>query len=174
MRRELLEASTALDRWPDKVRLMQRNWIGRSEGLSIRFALDPATAPPRDERGRDLHDAPRHAVRREVHRRLAGPSARRELARARSEARGLHRGVPQDRHRAGGDRARREEGLRHRHPRHSSLRSGWTLPVFVANFVLMDYGTGAIFGCPAHDQRDLDFVRRRRPRRDAGRLPARR
>ena len=57
-------------------------------------------------------------------------------------------------------RDRREEGLRHRHPRRASLRPDWQLPVYVANFVLMDYGTGAIFGCPAGDQRDLDFARK--------------
>ena len=52
-----------------------------------------------------------------------------------------------------------------------SMRIG-CLPVYVANFVLMDYGTGAIFGCPAHDQRDLDFANAYGLGNDAGRLPA--
>ena len=75
----------------------------------------------------------------------------------------------QHRHRAGGDRDRREEGLRHRH-RGRCIRSTrtWKLPVYVANFILMDYGTGAIFGCPAHDQRDLDFARKYGARRYPG------
>ena len=47
-----------------------------------------------------------------------------------------------------------DTGIRAVHP----FDPGWTLPVYVANFILMEYGTGAIFGCPAHDQRDLDFV----------------
>ena len=50
--------------------------------------------------------------------------------------------------------------------------AGWQLPVYVANFMLMDYGTGAIFGCPAHDQRDLDFVRKYGLPVHARRLPA--
>ena len=65
-----------------------------------------------------------------------------------------------DGHQRGGDRDRREEGLRHRHPRGAPVRPDWELPVWIANFILMDYGTGAIFGCPAHDQRDLDFARK--------------
>ena len=75
-----------------------------------------------------------------------------------SGARGVHRRVQAQRHRAGRDRDRREEGfdtgIRAVHP----FDPDWKLPVYVANFILMDYGTGAIFGCPAHDQRDLDFV----------------
>ncbi len=58
------------------------------------------------------------------------------------------------------DRQGREEGLRHRHSRRHPFDPSWELPVYVANFILMEYGTGAIFGCPAHDQRDLDFVNR--------------
>ena len=61
-----------------------------------------------------------------------------------------------------------DTGLKARHP----FDPEWRLPVYVANFVLMDYGTGAIFGCPAHDQRDLEFCRRLWPRQYASRLSA--
>ncbi len=72
---ELLDALDTLDRWPDKVRLMQRNWIGRSEGLLIRFALDTATTPRRRVRTEDIHNPARHTVRRQVHGDRAGSSA---------------------------------------------------------------------------------------------------
>ena len=112
---DLLDALDKLDRWPEKVRLMQKNWIGRSEGLLVRFALDPKTTPARRERARGLHHAAGHAVRREVHGDRARSSARRRGGEEESEARRIHRRMPAPRHRAGRDRHRREDGLRHRH-----------------------------------------------------------
>ena len=85
---ELLDALDKLDRWPEKVRLMQKNWIGRSEGLLVRFALDPKTTPERRNRARGLHHAAGHAVRREVHGDRARSSARRRGGEEESEARG--------------------------------------------------------------------------------------
>ena len=72
---ELLDALDEMERWPEKVRVMQRNWIGRSEGLLVRFVLDPASAPAGAHRARDLHDAAGHAVRGEVHGDRARPPA---------------------------------------------------------------------------------------------------
>jgi leucyl-tRNA synthetase len=160
MAEELLGALDGLERWPDKVRLMQKNWIGRSEGMLVRFALDPAT--PIGGHG-DLACfstridtlfgasfmaiAPDHP--------LAAAAAARDPALAR---------FIEECHRLGTSEADIETaekrgydtGLRVRHV----LDPERTLPVYVANFVLMTYGTGAIFGCPAHDQRDLDFARK--------------
>ena len=161
---DLLDALDTLDRWPEKVRLMQRNWIGRSEGLLVRFAIDPASLERArrragGERARNLHDPARHAVRREVHGDRARPSAGRrrgathdpKLAAFIEECRKVGTSV------AAIETAEKkgyDTGLRVVHP----FDADWKLPVYVANFILMDYGTGAIFGCPAHDQRDLDFV----------------
>ena len=98
---DLLAALDRLDRWPEKVRLMQQNWIGRSEGLRVRFAFDRRRPPERLRRDRGLHHPPRHPVRRELHRarRPTIRSPRRSPA-AEFRARGLHRRVPPRRHRA--------------------------------------------------------------------------
>ena len=139
---------------------MQENWIGRSEGLLIRFAFDPATTPARRDRARGLHHPARHPVRRELRRPLARPSAGRGGGGEDPGARGVHRRL-----RARGtaeaaietaEKLGFDTGLKAIHP----FDPNWRLPVWVANFILMDYGTGAIFGCPAHDQRDLDFARK--------------
>ena len=154
---DLLTALDRLDRWPDKVRLMQRNWIGKSEGLRLRFAV-AAEAPAGFEtievfttRPYTLFGAsfialsPDHPLSSD----LAAKDAK--LAAFIEEC-----------HRHGTSAAAIETaekmgyatGLSVKHP----FRENDTLPVYVANFVLMDYGTGAIFGCPAHDQRDYDFA----------------
>jgi leucyl-tRNA synthetase len=157
---ELLSALDTLERWPEKVRLMQRNWIGRSEGLLVRFALDSQTLPAADM-ARELeifttrHDtlfgakfmaiAPDHP--------LAAAAAKNNPALAEFIAACKRHGTSEvviDT----GEKLGFDTGIRAVHP----FDQNWTLPVYVANFILMDYGTGAIFGCPAHDQRDLDFV----------------
>ena len=155
---ELHDALDGLDRWPEKVRLMQRNWIGRSEGLSVRFALDPATTP--DDHceveiyttrpdtlfgAKFLALAPDHPLSR------AAAETDPELAAFIAECKrtGTALELIEKAEKKGFD-----TGIRAIHP----LDPDWTLPVYVANFVLMEYGTGAIFGCPAHDQRDLEFA----------------
>src|SRR5881398_350180 len=130
---ELLDALDGLDRWPDKVRLMQRNWIGRSEGLLVRFALDATTIAP---------DHPLAQAAAAKNPKLADFIA--EVKRI-----GTAQEIIDTAEKQGFD-----TGIRAVHP----FDPNWKLPVYVANFVLMEYGTGAIFGCPAHDQRDLDFV----------------
>jgi leucyl-tRNA synthetase len=155
---ELLSALDTLDRWPEKVRLMQKNWIGRSEGLLCRFML----AKPEAEHGEVEVFTTRHDT-------LFGasfvaispdhPLAKTVAARDPKAAAFIEEckriGTAQE----AIDKAEKlghDTGLRAKHP----FDDKWELPVYIANFVLMDYGTGAIFGCPAHDQRDLDFARK--------------
>ncbi|GAB4572661.1 MAG: leucine--tRNA ligase [Rhodothalassiaceae bacterium] len=152
---ELLSDLKTLDRWPEKVRLMQENWIGRSEGLRLQFALENSgdrievytTRPDTIFGASFIALSPDHPLSRQ----LAEDNA--DLRAFLEECRrtGTSEAVIEKAEKRGFD-----TGLRVRHP----FLPGSTLPVHVANFVLMDYGTGAIFGCPAHDQRDLDFARR--------------
>ena len=155
---ELLDALDTLDRWPEKVRLMQKNWIGRSEGLLVRFALDAKTAPNGESelevfttRPDTLFGAKFMAVAPDHP--LAAAAAKKNPRLPPSSTSAAHRGTAQ----ADIDTAEKlgfDTGIRALHP----FDPNWKLPVYVANFILMEYGTGAIFGCPAHDQRDLDFV----------------
>ena len=155
---DLLDALDKLERWPEKVRLMQKNWIGRSEGLLVRFALDPKTAPNNEtelEIFTTRHDtlfgakfmaiAPDHP--------LAQSAAKNNPALAAFIAECQRHGTAQEIVETA-EKQGFDTGIKAIHP----FDPNWTLPVYVANFILMDYGTGAIFGCPAHDQRDLDFV----------------
>src|ERR1700759_335351 len=155
---ELLDALDGLDRWPDKVRLMQRNWIGRSEGLLIRFALDPKTTPAGESELRifttrpdTLFGAKFMAISADPPLAQAAAAKNPRLAEFIAEIKriGTAQEVIDTAEKQGFD-----TGIRAVHP----FDPSWKLPVYVANFVLMEYGTGAIFGCPAHDQRDLDFV----------------
>jgi leucyl-tRNA synthetase len=150
---ELLSGLKTLDRWPDKVRIMQENWIGRSEGL--RFAFDLEGRADRLEvyttRPDTLFGAsfcaisPGHPLVEE----LVGKNAGLAAFIAECNRLGTSEAAIETAEKIGFD-----TGLRVVHP----FRAGWTLPVYVANFVLMEYGTGAIFGCPAHDQRDFEFA----------------
>jgi leucyl-tRNA synthetase len=157
---DLLQAIDRLDRWPEKVRVMQRNWIGRSEGLRIRFALDPAITPNREtelEVFTTRHDtlfgakfmalSPDHP--------LAAAAAAKNPALAEFIAECRRHGTAQQLIDTAEKRGF-DTGMKAVHP----FDPDWKLPVYVANFIVMDYGTGAIFGCPAHDQRDLDFANR--------------
>ncbi len=155
---ELLAALDGLDRWPERVRLMQANWIGRSEGARLRFSLaTPAegidsvevyTTRPDTLFGMSfLAVAPEHPLAAAVAARDEGAAA--FVAECRRM--GTSEAVIEATEKKGYD-----TGLFVHHPFLPEAR----FPVWIANFVLMEYGTGAIFACPGHDQRDLDFSRK--------------
>ncbi|HME25704.1 MAG TPA: leucine--tRNA ligase [Acetobacteraceae bacterium] len=155
---ELLDALDTLDRWPERVRLMQAKWIGRSEGARLNFALaEPAdgiaevevyTTRPDTLFGMSfLALAPEHPLSAAVAAR--DPKAAEFIAECRRM--GTSEAVIETAEKQGYD-----TGLRVKHP----FLNDTTFPVWIANFVLMEYGTGAIFGCPGHDQRDLEFARK--------------
>ena len=157
---ELLAALDGLDRWPDKVCLMQGNWIGRSTGARIDFELvggsgGESTKPLEvyTTRPDTLFGAsfcalsPNHS--------LSAALARDNPAIAQFAEECNRLGTGEEAIEKA-EKVGIDTGLRARHP----FIDGLELPVYVANFVLMEYGTGAIFGCPAHDQRDLDFARK--------------
>ncbi len=155
---ELLQALDGLDRWPERVRAMQARWIGRSEGARVRFPLTtPAagiselevfTTQPDTLFGMSfLAIAPDHPLAASVA--AADPAAAAFVAACRSL--GTSEAAVETAEKLGHD-----TGLRVMHP----LMPSAGFPVWIANFVLMEYGTGAIFGCPSGDQRDLDFARK--------------
>ncbi|GAW36958.1 leucine--tRNA ligase [Roseovarius sp. A-2] len=155
---ELLEALDSLDDWPAKVRTMQENWIGKSRGLQFAFGLNDGpdghdrvevyTTRPDTLMGASfIGISPDHPLARQLER------EREDVAAFCAEARkgGTTAEAIEKAEKLGFD-----TGLTCRHP----FDTAWDLPVYIANFILMDYGTGAIFGCPGHDQRDHDFARK--------------
>ena len=155
---ELLEALDDLDQWPEKVRLMQKNWIGRSEGLHMGWQIVPGTAPAGETllevyttRPDTLFGASFMAIAADHPLAVKAAQGNAELTAFCDECRRMGTSV------AALETAEKQgfdTGIKVRHP----FDPDWLLPVYVANFVLMDYGTGAIFGCPSGDQRDLDFA----------------
>jgi leucyl-tRNA synthetase len=149
---DLLEGLQGLEHWPDKVKLMQENWIGKSEGLQFTWSLSNGdglsvytTRPDTIFGASFVAIAADHPI-----------------------AQGLAAGNPEvqafiERCKQGGTTAAELEtqeklgwntGITAQHP----FDASWQVPVYIANFVLMDYGTGAVFGVPAHDQRDFEFA----------------
>lgn len=154
---ELLKGLDTLDEWPEKVRTMQRNWIGKSEGLLLRWAI-AENAP----KGFDEIDV--YTTRPDT---IFGASfiaiaADHPLAKTIAQTDDKLNAFIEECHHMGTTTADLETAEKMgfktavtvAHP----FDANWHVPVYVANFVLMDYGTGALFGCPAHDQRDLDFA----------------
>ena len=152
---DLLERLKDLERWPEKVRTMQQNWIGRSEGAKVHFhvcgqerTIEVFTTRPDTLFGASFCAlSPHHPMS------LALAESNPKLAAFISECDKL--GTSEEAIETA-EKQGFDTGLRVHHP----FLEGSTLPVYVANFVLMEYGSGAIFACPAHDQRDLDFARK--------------
>jgi leucyl-tRNA synthetase len=156
----LIDGLKTLDRWPEKVRIMQENWIGRSKGLRFKFQFD-GEAPDGLAEGLEVYTtrpdtlfgasfvgiAPEHPLAEQLA--AENPEVQTFVADCR-------KGGTSEAEIEGAEKLGYDTGLRVRHPLDPSI----TLPVWIANFILMDYGTGAIFACPAHDQRDLDFARK--------------
>ncbi len=157
---DLLESLDGLDQWPEKVRTMQSNWIGKSEGLLIRWPLASGTAPE-GETELEVYTTRPDTIFGASFMAIA---ADHPLARKAAQSDPALASFAEECRRMGTSVATLETaekkgydtGIRVVHP----FDPDWTLPVYVANFVLMDYGTGAIFGCPSGDQRDLDFARK--------------
>jgi leucyl-tRNA synthetase len=156
---DLLSALGSLDRWPEKVRLMQENWIGKSTGAYVRFKLAGRDANKQDGRliifttrpdtlfgASFMAVSPDHPLAEQAAQ--SDPAAAAFIAECR--AAGTSEAAIEAQEKRGYRLA-----LEAVHP-----FTGKKLPAYIANFVLMEYGTGAIFGCPAHDQRDLDFARK--------------
>ncbi len=155
---ELLSALDGLDNWPAKVKLMQANWIGKSRGLQFGFDLvnGPAgveqievyTTRPDTLMGASfIGISPDHPLARQLEADNPDVAAFCQMAR---------KGGTTEEALEKAEKLGFDTGLRARHP----FDAAWELPVYIANFILMDYGTGAIFGCPGHDQRDHDFARK--------------
>ncbi len=155
---DLLEALDGLDNWPEKVRTMQQNWIGKSRGLSFSFSLKDAPE--------GFDELPIYTTRADT---MMGPTFA-AIAADHPLAKALEDNNPEiaefnancrkmDTTEAAMEKAEKlgfKTSITAVHPADPSIE----LPLYIANFVLMDYGTGAVIGCPAHDQRDLDFARK--------------
>ncbi|GHG82259.1 leucine--tRNA ligase [Pseudodonghicola xiamenensis] len=153
MAEELLDALDGLENWPAKVRLMQENWIGKSRGLQFAFTRTDGTDPievyttrPDTLMGASFVGiSPDHPIAKALE--ADNPQVAEFVAECR-------KGGTTEEAIETGEKLGFDTGIRVKHP----LDPSWELPVWIANFILMDYGTGAIFGCPAHDQRDFDFA----------------
>ncbi len=150
---ELLGALDGLENWPAKVRLMQENWIGKSRGLQFSFertdggeAIEVYTTRPDTLLGASFVGiSPDHPIAKQLE------AESQEVADFVAECR---KGGTTEEAIETAEKLGYDTGLRVKHP----LDPNWELPVWIANFILMDYGTGAIFACPAHDQRDFEFA----------------
>lgn len=151
---ELLDGLETLDKWPDKVRLMQENWIGKSQGMQFRFQISSSdfnevevftTRPDTIFGASFVAIAADHPIAQA----LAAKDPAVAAFVAQCKLGGTTAAEIETQEKLGLD-----TGIRATHP----FDSEWKLPVYIANFVLMEYGTGAVFGVPAHDQRDFEFA----------------
>ncbi|WP_375688991.1 leucine--tRNA ligase, partial [Bartonella sp. AP57NXGY] len=161
---DLLAGLEELNQWPEKVRTMQKNWIGKSQGLLIRWALK--SAGDADDVCEKFDEVVCYSTRPDT---LFGASflalsVDHPIAQALAKKdKALSAFI--ENCRCGGTTTAALETAEKQgfltpllavHPFDSTVH----IPVYIANFVLMDYGTGVVFGCPAHDQRDFDFARK--------------
>ncbi len=153
---ELLDdLDTLREGWPEKVLKMQENWIGRSQGALIDFEIEDYTSKLSvyTTRPETLFGAafcaiaPVHPIAEEL------AKTNPEIAHFIEEC---QRTPTTEEAISTAEKKGIQTGLHIKHP----FIEGRTLPLFIANFVLMDYGTGAIFACPAHDERDYDFAKK--------------
>ncbi len=152
----LLDELQKLNNWPDKVKLMQKNWIGKSYGCEINFQIDKkikinkikvfTTRPDTIFGASFIAVSVDHPIAKKFEKDKDFLSFKSECSKMGTTEEAL----------ANAEKIGFNTGLLAIHPFEKKTR----LPIYIANFVLMDYGTGAIFGCPAHDQRDLDFARK--------------
>jgi len=150
----LLDEINKLKNWPEKVKLMQKNWIGKSFGCEINFKINEKFSPDKIKvfttRPDTIFGASfiaisiDHPITKNFNQNNDFLTFKKKCSKTGTTEEAL----------ANAEKIGFNTGLFVNHP----FDSKTTLPVYVANFVLMDYGTGAIFGCPAHDQRDLDFA----------------
>ena len=151
---ELLDGLGELKTWPDKVRLMQENWIGKSQGLQFKFwsadrssEVEVFTTRPDTIFGASFVAI---AAEHPIAQALAAENPQVAAFIEQCRMGGTTAAEIETQEKLGYD-----TGIRLQHPFQDQ-----SLPLYIANFVLMDYGTGAVFGCPAHDQRDIDFARK--------------
>ncbi len=149
---ELLEDLQTLSGWPEKVKLMQKNWIGKSVGCEIDFEIsdDKRKVKVFTTRPDTIFGATFLAVSVDhpLCKNLEKEKDFIEFKKKSSQVGTTEEAI------ANAEKIGFNSNLKAKHP----FIKGKTIPVYVANFILMDYGTGAIFGCPAHDQRDFDFA----------------
>ena len=151
---ELLNGLDALNSWPEKVKTMQKNWIGKSVGCEIKFRVKDTkedinvftTRPDTIFGASFLAVSVDHPICKKFSNNNLYNKFKNECLKVGTTEEAL----------ANAEKIGFDTKLKVSHP----FIKGKALPVFVANFILMDYGTGAIFGCPAHDQRDLDFAKK--------------
>jgi leucyl-tRNA synthetase len=156
---QLVDDLATLDRWPDKVRVMQENWIGRSKGCRFKFEFSEPRAGFDD--GLEVYTTRPDTL---FGASFVGIAADHPLAaqlaatnpKIAAFVEQCRKGATSEADIETAEKLGLDTGVTVAHP----FDPTWQLPVWIANFILMDYGTGAIFGCPAHDQRDLDFARK--------------
>ena len=159
---ELLDGLDRLTGWPDKVKLMQNNWIGKSQGILLDFKLlgapkDHTTLQVYTTRPETLYGASFCAIAKDH------PLAQ-ELAKTDKSARQFCKTPTKTQQTPTQQTSKNDKAKNDKNGYKTTLKAQHildqqkTLPVYIADFVLMDYGTGAIFGCPAHDQRDYEFA----------------